>query len=72
MMDVWVVQILAGAIMAVIGFWVKSISSDLKELQKALFDTREDYVKKDDLKELKVELNTRFDKLEDLIEKRIR
>lgn len=71
-MDVWVVQILAGAIMAVIGFWVKSISSDLKELQKALFDTREDYVKKDDLKELKVELNTRFDKLEDLIEKRIR
>ena len=65
-----VIQILLGAIVSGVMIWVKSVSGDLRTLQKQLADTREEYVKKDDLKELKVEINTRFDKLEDLIQKR--
>ena len=65
-----VIQILLGAIVSGVMIWVKSVSGDLRTLQKQLADTREEYVKKDDLKELKSEINTRFDKLEDLIQKR--
>lgn len=65
-----VIQILLGAIVSGVMIWVKSVSGDLRALQKQLADTREEYVKKDDLKELKSEINTRFDKLEDLIQKR--
>ena len=62
-----VVQILLGAIMTGIGFWVKSHREDIKGLQAQLQRTREEYVHKNDLRELKTEMSHRFDKLEELI-----
>lgn len=62
-----VIQILLGAIMTGIGFWVKSQREDIKEIQAQLQKTREEYVHKNDLRELKTEMSHRFDKLEELI-----
>jgi len=63
----WAVQILLGMVMTGISIWVKAQREDLKELQIQLQKTREDYVHKNDLRELKVEMSHRFDKLEELI-----
>ena len=62
-----VVQILFGVIMTGIGFWVKSQRADIEGLRSQIQKTREDYVHKSDLRELKVEMTHRFDKLEELI-----
>ena len=62
-----VVQILFGVIMTGIGFWVKSQRADIENLRSQIQKTREDYVHKSDLRELKVEMTHRFDKLEELI-----
>lgn len=64
------IQLLMGLVMTGISFWIKTQREDIKQLQQHLQKTREEYVHKDDLKELKSELNHRFDKLEDLIQKR--
>ena len=62
-----VVQILFGVIMTGFGFWVKSHRADIENLRSQIQKTREDYVHKSDLRELKVEMTHRFDKLEELI-----
>ena len=62
-----VIQILLGAIMTGIGFWVKSQRADIEHLRAQIQKTREDYVHKNDMRELKVEMTHRFDKLEELI-----
>lgn len=62
-----VVQILLGAIVTGIGFWVKSHRADIETLREQIQKTREEYVHKNDLRELKVEMAHRFDKLEELI-----
>lgn len=64
------VQILLSIIMAGVSFWVKSLREDIKFMQAQLQRTREEYVHKDDLKDLKHEITNRFDKLEDLILRR--
>lgn len=56
--------------MSVIWYQIRSRDQEIKDIKKSLQDTREQYVHKDDLRELKLELNHRFDKLEDLIQKR--
>lgn len=67
-MDVnWVIQILLGCVMTGISFWIKSQREDIKHLQAQLANTREEYVHKNDLRELKTEMSHRFDKLEELI-----
>ena len=66
-MELWVVQLLFGAVMTGAGFWLKSIREDLKSQQALLQKTREEYVHKNDMRELKTEMSHRFDKLEDLI-----
>lgn len=67
-MDVsMVIQILFGVIMTGTGFWVKSLTADIKAIQVQLQQTRENYVHKNDMRELKVEMSHRFDKLEELI-----
>lgn len=63
----WLIQILLGAIVTGISFWVKTQREDIKALQTQLQKTREDYVHKNDMRELKVEMTHRFDKLEELI-----
>lgn len=62
-----VVQILLGALMTGIGFWVKSQRADIELIRSQLQRTREEYVHKNDLRELKTEMSHRFDKLEELI-----
>lgn len=61
------VQLLLGLVMTGISFWIKSQREDIKHLQAQLQNTREEYVHKNDLRELKTEMSHRFDKLEELI-----
>lgn len=63
----WVVQLLVGVVMTGIGFWVKSQRQEIQQLRDILARTREEYVRKEDLRELKTEMTHRFDKLEELI-----
>ena len=62
-----VIQILLGLIMTGGGFWVRTLREDIKHLQNQVQRTREEYVHKNDMRELKVEMSHRFDKLEELI-----
>lgn len=63
----WVFQGISSFIVAIMGFMLKSARDDLENLKAQLAKTREDYVHKDDLKELKQELAHRFDRVENLI-----
>lgn len=49
------------------GWVLKTMYTEIKELKKELQDTRERYVHKDDLKDLKQEVHNRFDKLEEIM-----
>ena len=57
--------------MAALGWFAREIWDSLKELRKDTHqiekDLRELYVRRDDLKEVRVEMTARFDKLESLI-----
>lgn len=66
----WVIQGLSVMLMTVLWYLHKERDAKLDKLSARLQETREQYVHKDDLKDLKLELNHRFDKLEDLIQKR--
>ena len=68
---IWCVQGLSVMLMSVLWYIHKERGDKLDDLEKRLQETREQYVHKDDLKELKSELNHRFDKLEALLEKRM-
>ena len=63
----WVVQFLGCLIMGMLWYRDKEKDRKIEKLETRLQDTREQYVHKDDLKDLKQELWHRFDKLEDLI-----
>lgn len=58
--------------MTVLWYMYKSAVRRIDRIEDTVQKTREEYVHKDDLRELKSDINHRFDKLEDLIEKRIR
>ncbi len=57
--------------MAALGWFAREIWDSLKELRKDTHEIekelRELYVRRDDLKEVRVEMSVRFDKLESLI-----
>jgi len=67
----WVVQGLSVMLMTVLWYIHKDRGHKLEQLERRLQETREQYVHKDDLKDLKLELNHRFDKLEDILQKRV-
>ena len=57
--------------MAALGWFAREIWDSLKELRRDTHqiekDLRELYVRRDDLKEVRIEMTARFDKLESLI-----
>lgn len=63
----WVTQTLLGIIVSLMGWCLKTLYTELKEIKREIQDTREQYVHKNDLKDLKQELLSRFDKLEEIV-----
>ena len=66
-----VINIGLGSVLAALGWFAREIWDSLKELRKDTHEIekelRELYVRRDDLKEVRVEMSVRFDKLESLI-----
>ena len=66
-----VINIGLGSVLAALGWFAREIWDSLKELRKDTHqiekDLRELYVRRDDLKEVRIEMTARFDKLESLI-----
>jgi hypothetical protein len=66
-----VINIGLSSVLAALGWFAREIWDSLKELRKDTHqiekDLREMYVRRDDLKEVRIEMSARFDKLESLI-----
>ena len=66
-----VINIGLGSVLAALGWFAREIWDSLKELRRDTHqiekDLRELYVRRDDLKEVRIEMTARFDKLESLI-----
>jgi len=66
-----VINIGLGSVLAALGWFAREIWDSLKELRRDTHqiekDLREMYVRRDDLKEVRIEMSARFDKLESLI-----
>jgi hypothetical protein len=66
-----VINIGLSSILAALGWFAREIWDSLKELRRDTHqiekDLREMYVRRDDLKEVRIEMSARFDKLESLI-----
>jgi hypothetical protein len=66
-----VINIGFSSVLAALGWFAREIWDSLKELRRdnnqIEKDLREMYVRRDDLKEVRIEMSARFDKLESLI-----
>ena len=66
-----VINLGLGSIVAAMGWFARELCDSLKELRKDTHqiekDLRELYVRRDDLKEVRIEMAARFDKIESLI-----
>ena len=66
-----VINIGFSSVLAALGWFAREIWDSLKELRKDTHqiekDLREMYVRRDDLKEVRIDMSARFDKLESLI-----
>jgi hypothetical protein len=66
-----VINIGFSSVLAALGWFAREIWDSLKELRRDTHqiekDLREMYVRRDDLKEVRIEMSARFDKLESLI-----
>jgi hypothetical protein len=66
-----VINIGLSSVLAALGWFAREIWDSLKELRRDTHqiekDLREMYVRRDDLKEVRIEMSARFDKLESLI-----
>jgi hypothetical protein len=66
-----VINIGFSSVLAALGWFAREIWDSLKELRKDTHqiekDLREMYVRRDDRKEVRIEMSARFDKLESLI-----
>lgn len=63
----WVVVILSNVIVAGVGWALRSLYGELKNLQQLIQKTRETYVREEDLRGLREELTSRFDRIENLL-----
>lgn len=68
-----VINVGAGGILAVLGWFarqlwdaVKSLQEDMKRLEISISDN---YVKKSDMAQMKMDMNVRFDRVEHLLDK---
>lgn len=66
----WALNGVLGILMTVLWYREREKDTRIKALETKLAETREQYVQKSDLKDLKSDINSRFDRLEDLIQKR--
>jgi hypothetical protein len=66
-----VINIGLSSVLAALGWFAREIWDSLKELRRDTHqiekDLREMYVRRDDLKEVRIEMSARFDKLDSLI-----
>ena len=66
-----VINIGLSSVLAALGWFAREIWDSLKELRKNTHEIekelRELYVRRDDLREVRVEMSARFDKIESLI-----
>ena len=66
-----VINIGLGSVLAALGWFAREIWDSLKELRNNTHqiekELRELYVRRDDLREVRVEMSARFDKIESLI-----
>lgn len=69
-MLMWALNGVLGILMTVLWYREREKDTRIKALETKLAETREQYVQKSDLKDLKSDINSRFDRLEDLIQKR--
>ena len=64
---IWIVTVLSNIVIAGMGWALKTLYQEHKDLRQMLQATREQYVHKEDLRQMKEEISTRFDRLETLL-----
>lgn len=64
---VWIVTILTNIVVGGMAYVLKTLYKELHDLRDAVQSTREQYVHKEDLRQMKEELTNRFDRLEDIL-----
>ena len=66
-----VINIALGSVVAAVGWFAREIWDSVKELRRDLHQIEKDlpeiYVRRDDLKDVRLEMAARFDKIENLI-----
>lgn len=66
-----IINIVAGSLLAIGGWFARQLWDSVKELKKEISDLRlhvsETYTKKSEVEALKIEMDKRFDKLEQMI-----
>lgn len=66
-----VINIALGSVLAAVGWFAREIWDSVKELRRDLHQIEKDlpeiYVRRDDLKDVRMEMAARFDKIENLI-----
>jgi hypothetical protein len=67
MESLWVINILSNIVIGCLGWALKTLYAEQKVLRQMLQDTREDYVQKQDLHQMRTDFTMRFDRLENLI-----
>ena len=63
----WLANVLTTVVIGIMGWLMKTGYTRLTSVESKLQDTRERYVHKDDMKELKSEINRRFDEIKELL-----
>lgn len=66
-----VINIALGSVVAAVGWFAREIWDSVKELRRAIHQVEKElpelYVRRDDLKDVRLEIAARFDKIENLI-----
>lgn len=66
-----VINIALGSVLAAVGWFAREIWDSVKELRRAIHQVEKElpelYVRRDDLKDVRLEIAARFDKIENLI-----
>lgn len=63
----WLVNILSNIIIASLGWALKTMYGDIKSLRASIQETREHYVRREDLRHLQEDITGRFNRIEHLI-----
>ncbi len=63
----WVVTALSNIVIAGMGWVMKSMYTEIKDLRQMIQATREDYVHRDDIRDFRQEIVQRLDRVEKLL-----